>query len=167
MRISLFLIPALMITACGGEDNPSQAPPVPYTGPPAISALGVIPTTIDANIDSGHFVVILVVDYPYPEHNRLFVSLDDQLSNDDPLLFDGIGSLHALQCEFSTANKTTCAMHIWPFVDDGYFFPQITDLTNWLPALPQNAYLIAEACAEVTPPPDPVCISFAIPVEFQ
>ena len=169
-RISFFGLILFLISACGGggDSTPPASTPTTinsYTISSGGSNLNGA-EQINASVNGGEFTTdwsVTAATDPY--HSRLYVSADATLSTNTDVQFFGVncgsGMLHgcnstaSFTCRFTTQNHISCG--VLNQVNQG------EDLTTFLTGLPEEVYILHQACDGLFSS----CVTRAIKVELQ
>lgn len=147
------ILSTALLTACGGTDTGSGGPTsktsinsYEIAGSETVQAGDVVP--INAGVNEGAFEVNWDVSSSNPYHVRLYVSDDAILSTDDDIQFfsQNCGTPSSIyncnrtanfDCSFSAQNQIVC---------NETTYNRGKNIGSFLNSLPQQAYLIMQAC---------------------
>lgn len=163
---------ALMLVACGSDskdNHPIDHATLPTPEIASFSVTGTSPAQddvipVNAGVEDGKFTIGWNIAEANSFHLQIFLSHDDILSADDLRIFNNTlcGAMRVNEClaqdqyvcHFGTDNALKCS--------DGWeSFNENLNTQGFLPALPQQAYIIGKACVVTD------CKTSAIKIEFQ
>lgn len=162
----------LLLTGCGSDDKNNSAVDRSTLPEAVISEFTVEGTSpaqgdvipVNANVEDGKFQIKWNVTSADSFQMRIFLSQDDQASSDDLRIFSNslCGAVRVndcfgedqYDCQFGTDNTLTCTDGWENYSDDLVG-------NGFLTTLPQQAYIIGEACVAGD------CKRSAVKIEFQ
>jgi hypothetical protein len=170
--IFLALTATAMLTACGSDTKNNNSIDRATLPTPEIASFSVAGTSpaqqdfipVNAGVEEGKFTIDWNIASADAFHMQIFLSHDATLSADDVRIFNNslCGAVRVNDClaqdqyicHFSTDNTLKCS-------DDWESFNQNLNTQGFLTGIPQQAYIIGEACVIAD------CKTSAIKIEFQ